>query len=1068
MASSSYLVDLTRLPENVKSILTALKRLGYVGEHDGVDNTTCFVANSHVVFSFMRSCTEEEAGVIFQLMETSSAQLDIDMQVLQTAFITQASICNQKRKDAENQIKGLRKTGNHVPLLRELTRKSPNWRYEWPEDNVVALYRTQEPRMTLPELTQALNYVRDPEWPWSNSGKQVWRVTHSKGFVHTLVKNYIQPYKNDQVLGMKLAVTRLVNLPTLQKLHSDIHNEFALVGYNQSQIIQRLCQYNDYAVHRTVHVKTMLQAIRQTAYSVYPNDRDPCEYIAFRNQHAIWYPLAGEAKSIAEYKTASALAENSFDYPLRETQALLRGRLGELQLPGGCVADGEKLFEIAKKYGTDRVVHVKCEVLPTEKHLDVESETYVYTPKLPRTFATGLGCVRGAMGALLASYEEGYKSYNSGLLYNRAKRIRSISGEQFTSEYLIANMKFMLGHSFTLSDLLRSKHMVPDRKRMEMTVTRNTRVALWGLIRDSCRHASSKDIVLSLMAWDCGDQSCKWSHNTPGAELTNGALLSGHPFTSRLDDFDNQYHMVSALQTFFQEAEMYISVGSDDGWVAWQSTLEHDDVAQSLIHYGDESGAIWTDLEKALVVVLRTSQYQDFASLKDVRTIDGYTFNAFGCHQVFTFKGQTLRWVKIFGMVPVYFYDDDDILQYAIPVYDMRKILVSSYTPHSQPKGIDSLAWKLSRISGINDIIGVFYPVHEALKQGFDSTSGDTTVTLIKTDEHSDFIPACICGLRLPHEVLALWCPSHPLAGSDKGKEQQADVIESWDYFDNKDMYDLDWAAALAEGEAINQDIHTPIVPNKNAVPSLKQRTLEVANNFVEAHRLMLDRLTQPQGRDLLMCNERELAGKLKLSVTKPGLLQDLCKLTLGKAQIIQLNRVAEPTEESGHFTTEFKRGSRSYSVTVFEDIPNKNTVMFWFLSQSVNNLIGYPNVKVEVILASGPNKQNKDNPARRQRKRTQKGKQGFRRPNTYVAPIRMKINPRDKRRLHFEYANHEWEQEYEEEYEQEELEMMNELIAGRLQDDEDYRNILERHTKGSIDERLYVVDRRKGYDGYY
>lgn len=1059
---------MTRLPENVKGILTAMKRLGYVSEHDGKDNTTSFVANSHVVLSFMRSCTQEEAGVIFQFMETSSAQLDIDMQVLQTAFITQASICNQKRKDAENQIKGLRKNGNHVPLIRELTRKTPNWRYEWPEDSTVAMYKTQEPKMNLPQLTEALNYVRDADWPWTNNGKQVWRVTHSKGYVHTLVKNYVQPYRNDQVMGMKLAVTRLVNLPTLHRHHSDIHNEFALVGYEQSQIIQRLRQYNDYAVHRTVHVKMMLAAVRQTAYSVYPNERDPCDYIAFRNPNAIWYPLAGEAKSIAEYQTAAAAADQSFGYPLRETEALLRNKLGDLKLPGGSVSSEQRLLEIAKKYGTDRVVHVKCEILPTEKHFDEENDAFVYTPKLPRTFATGLGCVRAAMGALLAAYEEGYKSYNSGLLHTRAKHVRSISGQQFTSEYLIDNMKFMLGHGFTLDDLLKSKHMVPDRKRMEMTVTRNTRVALWGLIRDSCKHPGFKDVILSLMAWDCGDQSCKWSHNTPGAELTNGALLSGHPFTSRLDDFDNQYHIVSALGSFFKDADMYVSVGSDDGWVAWQAEIEHKTIQDSLVSYGDECGAIWTDLEPAVVVVLRTTQYDDFCNLKDVRTIDGYTVNAFSCHQVFEYKGARMRWVKIFGMVPVYFYDNHDILQYAIPVYDMRKILVSSYTPHSQPKGIDSLVWKLSRISGINDIIGMFYPVHQALKQGFDSTSGENTVTLMKTDEHSDFIMPSLTGLREPHEVLTLWCPSHPLAGSTKGKEEEVDVIESWDYFDNKDQYDLDWAAALAEGQSAEQDIAKPIVPNINAVPSLKERTFEVANNFVKGHRLMLDRLTQPHGKELLMCNERELAGKLQVSVTRPGLLQDLCKLTLGKAQIIQLNRVSQVTEDTGHFSAEFKRGERTYSATVFDDIPNKQSVLLWFLAQNVNNIIGFPNVVVEVVLVAGPNKQNKDNPARRQRKKTQKGKQGFRRTNIYQTPIHMKTNPRDKRRLHFQYANQEWVQEYEEEYDQDELEMMSEMISDRIQEDEDYRAVLQKHTRGAIDSRLYVVDRRRAYDDDY
>lgn len=1076
MASSSYLINLVRIPEKWCIIKKALIKKNFVAANkepsDPEETFTgpeSFMAHSLIILQFMQRCDEEEADSIASLMTTSPGELDIDTRLLQTAFITQAPECLKYRETQQSIIRGWAKRGegNKIgPLKLRLKRETPRWEYPWPYDHISNLFKHGDTALSSLTVKAALTY--DPENKSHDhpfNGTQVWSVQGNQGRIHTSGVTYIQPYPNKPVLSMKLAIDKFLcsedRPPGFLEAHGNLHKEFCLVGYNQEMVLRRLAQYNDYGVVRSNGTtKEMVRYLSLTAYSVYPNNKDVTCNIAFKNRRAIWYPLEGQGRSIESYDEAANLLRYGPNYPLRETIALLHGTLDSFSTTKDGALKGEgALMDVVRIAAGDRIVHAKVEVLPTECSTGENGEV-VYTPKLPRTFATGLGCVRAAMGAILATYEEGFKPANEVLLTTRERRIRSIAGRQFTSGYLRECLGYMIGHQFTLTDAQRSRHMCPDRKRMEMTVTKRTRTALWGLLKASCTNSACRETIMELAALDLGEQKCKWTKSGPCAVLMNGALLSGHPFTSRLDDFDNQYHMVRALYNHLTDPDsgMYVSVGSDDGWIAWTSQdISHEEVVGNLKEHTKLHGAVWTELQPAVLATFRTSDFDDFINLRDVTTTCGRTFNAFSCHLPFSDglerESQSI-WVKIYGMVPCYFFDDNGTFQYAVPVYDMRKILVSSYLPHSEPRGLNPLIWKASRLSGINDVVGMFPPIHQTLKSGFDGlVGGQGNISLCSTDEHFENIPPMTHGLREPTQVLELWCDSHPYAVNSVKKKKDQEPITSWEHFDVLD--DIDWATAFSEGEIAGGKRETyieeqPLVVRGHAVPALRERDFEVTANFIHAKERLQEKLKDKANTHLLTCNPRKLAGELGISISRPELLQRMCALALGKSQVIKMPRDTENEEYT--YSVHFSRGKRTFFAATSDQCVKRDHLYLWFLNPHLYGycIIGLPDVLVEVTVVNGPEKDEAKS-ARRSRKK-KKVMQGFKRGPEYEKPLVIKTSRKNRRMLSFQYGDCAWDEYTDEDIDEQEVAALSMAFADREADDLFARELDVRYTRDDDD----------------
>jgi hypothetical protein len=380
------------------------------------------------------------------------------------------------------------------------------------------------------------------------------------------------------------------------------------------------------------------------------------------------------------------------------------------------LTSGDK--EFIENTWNHRLVKVKAEVLEVKSASDLKKDLGIeklkdgtYT-KLGRTFATGQHCARNAQGALLSGYSEALKEHQ--LAMQRAGELApSISGITFDQVGIKHILSYLLcgaaGKELTLAQVVKSRHMCPDRKRMEMTVHPISRFAMWTNVIASSKDKSKnlREKTSFMLNCDQNPVSLVTSKASMHMRNSNMAVFSGESGTFMLDLYDNAYDLRTVTREFDQYGLRFV-LGGDDGWISL-GECPIEDMQQVMEAYEKTTGVKWTDYGERSVLCIEAVDLDKFLNMEMIKDISGREVDALTAHS-------SQRYCTIYGMVPCLVWEGES-LELAFPIYNISKIIDSWWQPSNKPRGTSEDEQASIRAIGINMVIGMFKPINQVLTE---------------------------------------------------------------------------------------------------------------------------------------------------------------------------------------------------------------------------------------------------------------------------------------------------------------------------------------------------------------
>jgi hypothetical protein len=407
----------------------------------------------------------------------------------------------------------------------------------------------------------------------------------------------------------------------------------------------------------------------------------------------------------------------------------------------------------------DFLIKPKMELRPVTS----ERHEYPVKVKLPRTFATGYGPVRGAMQALETPFAKDLKGLFEYKRQNN-ETAPSVLGSTFNSDGLVKILNYLLGKPATtdavpIEDVLAKTFVCPDRRRMEMTLSLDTKqFYVYSLVvyYKTAKLITQANCCMRIGDWESKPKKLTFqAGNIARLIMAPSVLASGTHGTSWKDDMDNNFHLscvnlilrgvlnasdfklvdynannkkLELLKMADLEHVFRYITGGDDGWMAVDPG-SYDEIIAAMKAYATMVGIEWTDTKQRKMLLLDELSFDLFLAGEMVNTIDGDqvtydTVHSENKHTIF------------YGFVPVCKCKDGKI-EDIFPLYDVPKMVSSLWHPSSTPPKyeVDGKIFKMSaqtykivRSLGINLVVGMFRPINELIKKVVEDIMGNSVL----------------------------------------------------------------------------------------------------------------------------------------------------------------------------------------------------------------------------------------------------------------------------------------------------------------------------------------------------
>lgn len=407
-------------------------------------------------------------------------------------------------------------------------------------------------------------------------------------------------------------------------------------------------------------------------------------------------------------------------------------------------------------------------IKPKMELREVTSAKHVFpvAVKLPRTFVTGFGPIRGAMQTLEAPYSKDLKNMFE-LNRQQNKTAPSVLGTTFNSDGLIKILNYLLGNEATTKaidkdEVLSWTYVCPDRKRMEMTLSLELKLFYTFSLTYYYLAAKMKDYArccTRIADWESKPKFITFqAGNIARLKMSPSVLASGTHGTSLKDDIDNNYHLscVNLILTGVLDSGDYKLItynevntkkelekvkmdmrhyfryitGGDDGWMVLKEK-DYDLIISTMKAYANMVGIEWTDLGRRKMLMLDEENFIKFLDGEAATTVDDDvvqydTVHLNDKHTIF------------YGFVMVCKCVNGKIEE-AFPMYDVPKMVSSLWHPNSTPPKFEfegkvfkmsAQVYKLVRCIGINLVVGMFKPINTLIKMIFDDIKGTSVLPL--------------------------------------------------------------------------------------------------------------------------------------------------------------------------------------------------------------------------------------------------------------------------------------------------------------------------------------------------